>query len=125
MKQTQTIIRLRRFRATAIRQDDCTGIGVVEENDNHETIAIYSVNIDGRLSNRETFKAIAELVKAEVNEGEIAKIKATSVQVKSAWLEPYRRQVIIRSYRMTPDYKEVIQLAEDAAERKSSISEKF
>ncbi|MGM8212123.1 hypothetical protein ACLIBH_04920 [Virgibacillus sp. W0430] len=119
---------IRRFRADYIRGDSETGIGIVEMGAHwdNETIAIHSIYVDKRLSNRDASIVIFQRIYNELAEDEGAVLQMNKYSYRKGYDKPYRNRLAV--HHIETIRGRVLQanlLAKDAIERKSDIVEVF
>lgn len=117
--------KVRTFKASSYRLDDCTGVGISEYN-GYNTLGIHSLYIPRRISNRDTFLTIVQHIQTNLNKGELAYLRLYRTQYKSGWAQPYPMFKVRHEYgAKSLTFKEPQQLADDAIRRRSSICEIF
>lgn len=116
----------RKFRATAIREDNESAIGIEEYTgtaNDVEVLAIYSLYYPGKISNRDVCINIMQRISGLLGEGETATVRASNMKVKYSWRKAYEPQIDIRYEQYKKGFNDVTALANDAFKRKSSVSE--
>jgi hypothetical protein len=89
-----------------------------------KTLAIHSLYVDKPLSNRERASFLADYVYGQLNANETASITIVGGKVDKA-NGKHPGVVRLHSSKWQPKYEQARLLAEDAAERETSISERF
>lgn len=117
---------MRKFKACAVREENATGIGLVECVNDGDTVAIHSIFYDTRLSNRDTYVNALEHLLAQLDDEEPVILRTALMTDKHVWRAPYQPQVKSRGerYRYEP-FNEPLQLAKDGIKRKNSICEEL
>jgi len=118
----------RKFRVTAIRQADCSGVGVEEytgKGDDVGIIAIHSIYYQQRLSNRDLCIAVIQYVKSLLESVETAVIRASNMRVKYGWTKQYSPRISTRQESYKAGFNDVYKLANDAIKRRGTITERL
>lgn len=119
---------VRRFRAHYIFRGDATGIGIVEYGKywDRETIAIQSLYIDNRISNRDAIILILQRIYNDLGDDEGAIVQMMKYPRRRGYDIPYKSKL---NAQYVPRQRGLIQqatiLAQDALDRKNDITEIF
>lgn len=121
--------RFRRFRASYIRQDEESGVGIVEYNSKHydlHTLEIKSIYIDEKMSNRDLQIFIFKTLGDEIKESQRALLEMNQFSKSKNNHLPYNERIFFRQIeayrgRLYQPYL----LAQDALKRKTTITERF
>lgn len=115
----------RKFRATGIRADDVTGLGITETDGKGRTIAIYSLYYPTKLSNKDMHDDICRVVRGLLDDGQQAMVNLGGLSAKYAWRKAHEPRIIVRGRQFDGRYDEVKELSEDAIERQTTIKEEL
>lgn len=120
--------KIRKFRVTAIRQADCSGVGIEEytgKGDDVEIIAIHSVFYPQRFSNRDLCIAVIQYVKSLLEPDEQAVIRCANMVAKRSWTLHYNPRITMRRESYRAGFNDVYKLANDAIKRRGTITERL
>lgn len=113
-----------RYRASYMRRDNGSGIGIVETDGFDKTYAVHSLFYPTLLSHREASVIIYEFIKEDERRKGKALLDMYGTRMGRGWHNPYKSVFHLRS--KSPKwglFDEAINLAIDAIERRTSISE--
>jgi len=112
----------RKFKAYQIKGDDYSALGITEYA-GEQTLSIASLYFDEKLNNREAFEAVGEYVNSQLNSDDYGIVTLTDFRLNRWNHERYQGVIRFNLSKYSPKMDEVRQLAEDAEQRQSSISE--
>lgn len=115
---------LRKFKLSAVRNDDCIGIGIIEYAGRF-TYAIHSLYFP-HLSHKDTFIEIMEYLDSILPKEGYYLLRLNDIHRKHEWSVPYYGRFTFRSERDKSNaFQDAKKLAQDAIDRKGSLSEEF
>ncbi|MBM7598025.1 hypothetical protein JOC34_000382 [Virgibacillus halotolerans] len=117
-------INKRTFKAYQIKGDDYTAIGVLEHS-GKDTKSIASLYFEEKLNNREAFETLGEYVNEQIGSNDYGIVMLTDFRMNKWNYEKYEGVIRFHLSKYTSKMEGVWQLAEQAEERRSSITEVF
>ena len=114
----------RKFKAYQVKGENHTAIGITEYSGG-VTRSIASLYFDKKLNNRQAFETVGAYISDRLNSSDYGIVILTDFRINRFNHERYQGVIRFHSKKYTPGMDEVRKLAEDAEERRSSITEVF